>query len=139
MREATRNFHESANALTTCLQTRDSTRKTDQCMLEAAKNMLSELLEETNDDLDRALQPQEDQQPLGTEAAVLVPRHRAKVIIFLRRQRLKIHCSHSETEVEVIRSCSETISPSREPLEYVASVDYHMQLVPSVSTYSNEG
>ena len=46
------NFHESADALTNCLQTRDITRKTDQCMVEAAKCMFFKLLEEANDDLD---------------------------------------------------------------------------------------
>ena len=54
------NFHESAVALTDCPQTRDITGKTYQSMAEAAKCMSSKLLEETNDDLDRALQPQED-------------------------------------------------------------------------------
>ena len=57
------------------------------------------------------------------------------------------HCSRTETSSrptlrqknEVIRSCSETISPSREPLECVASGDYHKQLVLSVSTYGNGG
>ena len=33
------NFHESANALTNCPQTRDTARKTDQSVLEAAKSM----------------------------------------------------------------------------------------------------
>ena len=51
--------------------------------------------------------------PLGTEAAVLAPRHRAGV-----KAATELPCSHSETESEVIRSCSETTSPSREPLEY---------------------
>ena len=60
------NFHECANALTNCLQTRDTTRKTDQSMLEAAKCMFSKLLEETNDDLDRALQPQETNRAQAT-------------------------------------------------------------------------
>ena len=64
--ERLRNFHESANALTNCLQTRDTTRKTDQSMLETAKSMFSKFLEETNDDLDRALQPQEDQRDQAT-------------------------------------------------------------------------
>ena len=76
--------------------------------------------------------------PLGTEAVVLVPRHRAGVFVLLQRQRAKHPFSHSETENEVIRSCSETVSPSREPLEY-ASGDCHQQLVLSVSTHSNSG
>ena len=95
------NIHESANALTTCLQTRDTTRKTDQSMLEAAKNIFSELLEETNDDLDRAL---------TTTRRPTCPSRWERKPLFLCRdiehkslsshggQRLKIHCSHSETE-----------------------------------------
>ena len=71
--------------------------------------------------------------PLGTEAAVLVPTCPPT------EAATEIHHSYFETEIEVIRSCSETISPSREPLEYVASGDYHKQLVLSVSTYSNGG
>ena len=39
----------------------------------------------------------------------------------------------------MVRSSSETISPSREPLEYGASGYYHKQLVLSMSTYSNGG
>ena len=38
------NFHESANALTNCLQTRDFIGKTGQSMVEAAKCMFSKLL-----------------------------------------------------------------------------------------------
>ena len=45
---------------------RGTSRKTDQSMLETAKNMFSKLLQETNDDLDRALQPQEDQRAQAT-------------------------------------------------------------------------
>ena len=39
----------------------------------------------------------------------------------------------------MLLSCSETVSPLRDPLEYVASGDYHKELVLSVSTYSNGG
>ena len=55
------NFHESACALADCLQTRDITRKTDQCMIGAAKCMFHKFLGEASDDLDRvALQARED-------------------------------------------------------------------------------
>ena len=60
------NFHGSANALTNCLQTRDNTGKTYQSMVEAANCMFFKLLEEENDDLDRALQPQEDRNAQAT-------------------------------------------------------------------------
>ena len=85
------NFHESANARTNCLQTRDTTHKTDQSILEAAKCTFSKLQEETNDDLDRALQPQEDHsaQATGNGSRCSRARHRARVLVLLRRQRLK--------------------------------------------------
>ena len=76
--------------------------------------------------------------PLGIETVLLAPRDRAEVLVLLRRQRTEIPCSHFGTENEVIRSCSETISPSRGPLEYVADGDYHKQLVLSVSMYRTE-
>ena len=74
---------------------------------------------------------------LGIEAVVLVPRHRAGVFVFLQRQRTE-HLTLRQKN-EVIRSCSETISPSREPLEYVASDDCQQQLVSSVFTHRNRG
>ena len=76
--------------------------------------------------------------PLGTETVVLVPRHRAGVLFPPTVTATKIPFSHSEIENELICSCSETVSLSREPLEY-ARGDYHKQLVLSVSTHSNRG
>ena len=135
------NPHESANALTYCLQTRDTTRKTAQSMLEAAKSIFSKLLEETNDDLDRAQQPQEDQRAQATGNESRCSRHEtsSKCRYPPTMTASEIPYSHFETEIEVNRSCSETISPSRVPLKYVASGDYHKQLVLSVSTNSNGG
>ena len=100
------NFHESANALTNCLQ-----------YPQDAKCMFSKLLEETNDDLDRALQPQEEHRARATgngsrcsraETSSESPCTSTEAVTVMP-------CSHFETEIEVIRSCSETISPSREP------------------------
>ena len=47
------NFHDSARALASCLQTRDVARKTDQSMVVAAKCMFHKLLGEASDDLER--------------------------------------------------------------------------------------
>ena len=85
-------------------------------MLEATKSMFSKLLEETNDDLDRALQPQEDHRAQATgngsrcspaETSSDSPRPHSEVAT-------EIPCSHFETEIEVIRSCSETTSLIRD-------------------------
>ena len=99
--------------------------------------MFSKLMEETNDDLGRALQPQEDRraQATGNGSRRSRAETSCKTPCPPTEAATEIPCSHSETENEVIRSCSETISPSREPLEYVASGDCHKQLVLSVSTY----
>ena len=89
-------------------------------MLEAAKSMFSKLLEETNDDLDRALQPSQRERKL-----LFSCRDMSEIPCPPTEAATEIPCSHCETEKEVIRFCSETISPSREPLEYVASGNYH--------------
>ena len=101
----------------------------------------SACLEETNDDLDRALQPQEDRraQRTGNGSRCSRTETSSRSLCPPTKAATETPCSHSETENEVIRSCSETISPSREPLEYVAAGDYHEQLVLSVSTYGNGG
>ena len=127
------NFHESANALTNCLQTRDTTRKTDQSMFEAANSMFPKLLKKTNDDLDRALQPQEDHraQATGNGSRCSRAETSSESLCPPTEAATEIHCSHFET----VRSCSETINPSRDPLEYVASGDCHKQLVLSVTTH----
>ena len=81
-------FFESANALTNCLQTRDTARKTDQSMLEAAKSMSRRKRTMTwtaNHNHKKTMVLKK----LGTGAAVLVPRHRARVLVLQRRQRLK--------------------------------------------------
>ena len=105
------NFHESACALAVCLQTRDIT-----CMIEAAKCMFHKLLGEASDDLDRVtLQSREDLRAESTRNT--------------RR------CSRAETASEVFRSRSETISPSRGPLEHVADGDVRRQLELSVPLY----
>ena len=77
--------------------------------------------------------------PLGTEAAVLVLRHRARVLALLRRQRLKYPVLTSRQKSKRSVLAPRQLSPSRDPLEYVASGDYHKQLVLSVTTYSNGG
>ena len=46
------NFHDSARALSSCLQKHDVSRKTDQSMIEAAKCMFHKLLREASDDLE---------------------------------------------------------------------------------------
>ena len=47
-----RNFHESARAVESCLQNRDVSHKTDQSMIEAVKCMFHKLLGEASDDLE---------------------------------------------------------------------------------------
>ena len=133
-------FDESANALADYLQTRDVTRKTDQCMVEAAKCMFFKLLGEASDDLDRAiLQPQEDHRAHATriEAVVLAPRHRAEVLVLLTEAATEKPCSRPETENEVLRSSSETNSPSHGPLEHVAGRDFRKQLEITVPLYGS--
>ena len=111
-------------------------------MVEAAKCMFLKLLEEANDDLDRAtLQPHED--------------HRAHATVNISRcfrtktpsgspcssteSATERSCSDPETENEVLRSSSETISPSHGPLDYVVDGDFRKQLVLSVPRYSSGG
>ena len=90
------NFHGSARALASCLQTRDVTRKTNQSVIEAAKCMFLRLLREASDDLER-----------------VTPQTRVSFHIEITRNKHRYSrsetpsekpCSRSETLVE--KSCS---------------------------------
>ena len=87
--ERLENFHDSARALASCLQTRDVTRKSDQSMIEAAECMFHKLLGEANDDLE-----------------CVTPQSRERLHVETTRN--KHRCSRSETPIEKPYSCSET-------------------------------
>ena len=93
-------------------------------MLEAAKSMFSKLLEETNDDLDRALQPQEDHraQANGNESRCSRAETSSKSPCPPTEAVTEIPCSHFETNRSDPFLLRERIIPSREPLELVLSV-----------------
>ena len=97
-------------------------------MVEASKCMFFSLLEEADDDLDRAiLQPQEDHRAHATENRRRCSRTKTSSgsPCSLAEAATELPSSHFETEIEVIRSCSETITPSSELLECVVSGDCH--------------
>ena len=87
--ERLENFHDSARALASCLQTRDVTRKSDHSMIEAAECMFHKLLGEANDDLE-----------------CVTPQSRER--LHNETTRNKHRCSRSETPIEKPHSCSET-------------------------------
>ena len=100
--------------------------------------MLFNLLEEANDDLDRAiLQPQGDHRARAAENRSRCSRTKTSSgrPCSLREAATENSCSHPETENEVLRSSSKTISPSHGPLEHVADDDFHKQLVLCVPLY----
>ena len=70
------NFHDSARALASCLQTCGVTRKTDQSMIVAAKRLFIKLQGEASDDLERVT-PQSHENP------------------FIETQRSKHRCSET--------------------------------------------
>ena len=90
--------------------------------------MFIKLLEQTNNDLDCALQPQEDRRAQATANRSSCSRTETSSGSPCppTKAATETPCAHFETENEVIRSNSATISPSRGPLEYVVDGDYHI-------------
>ena len=84
------NFHDSARASASCLQTRDVTRKKDQSMIEGAKCMFLKSQGGASDDLERVT-------PLSREN------------LHIETTRNKHRCSRSETPIEKPCSRSETL------------------------------
>ena len=119
------NFRESVRALADCLHSRDITRQTDLSMIEAAKHMYHKLLEKASDDLERVTpQTRESLHAEATRNKRRCPRPETSNEKSCPRAKAPSErpCSPAETLVETPCSRSrdsETISPSRGPLEQV--------------------
>ena len=104
-------------------------------MVEAAKCMFLILLGEANDDSDRAiLQPHEDHRAHTTRSISRCFRTKTPSgsPCSPTEAATAKSCSRPETENEVLRSRSETNSPSHVPLEHVTDGDFREQLELSV-------
>ena len=93
------------------------------------RQTVSKLLEETNDDLDRALQPHEDHrtQATGNGSRCSCAETSSKSPCPLTEAATEIPCSHFETEIEVIRSA---------PKQKVFRVN-HWSMLPLATITSN--
>ena len=97
--------------------------------------MFFNLLGDANDDLDRAtVQPHENHRAHATVNVSRCSRTKTSSGSPDRKS-----CFHPETENEVLRASSETISPSHGPLEHVVDGDFRKQLVLSVPLYISGG
>ena len=111
-------------------------------MVEAAKCMFFNLLGDANDDLDRAiLQPHENHRAHATGNVSRCSRTKPSSgsPCSPTESATEKSCFHPETENEVLRASSETISPSHGPLEHVVDGDFRKQLVLSVPLYISGG